>query len=195
MAMVTQYRHGSTNPPPTREPTPPPAGIPPVTVADFPTFNDLRYYGSCCLTPEQFEVIFAWLSHYAFSNQTTAANVLLQIGINDIRNLDEIWRAFLGLATEMAGVSSINSLDLWKLAQTAGYNSITQIQRWLIIFEALSVAAHAYIGCTTVTGAADPRNVVTPTCVGQIYIDTVGQNVFRASGTGSANWSLEYHWT
>lgn len=194
MAMITQYRHGSQNPPTTLV-IPPPSGIPPVTVPGFPTFNDLRYYGSCCLSWEQMEVILAWISHYSFSDETTAANVLAQIGLTDVRDLNEFMRAMVGLSAELIGLGATDSLDLWKMAQAAGYARITQIQRLLIIFEAISVAAHAAVTCDTVEGTADPRNVVIPTCIGQVYIDTTNQNVLQATGVGSADWSVRYHWT
>lgn len=193
--MITQFRHG-TQTPPTTSVTPPPAGTPPVTIPGFPTFNDLRYYGSCCLSWEQLEVILAWLSHFSFSSETTAAGVLSQIGINDVRDLNEFMRALVGLAAEGLGLSASDSLDLWKAAQAAGYARITQIQRLQIMFEAVSVAAHAAVRCdANITGTQDPRNVVIPTCVGQVYIDTVNHNVFQATGGYSDDWALLYHWT
>lgn len=190
MAMITQYWH------PRQTPQPPPGGdLPPVTIPGFPAFTGLRGYGDCCLTTAQMEVILAYLSSFSFSSERTADRVLAQIGIWDVRSVEEFAAALVGLAAEMAGLTGTDTQDLWKLAQAAGWNRVTQIQRWLVFFEATSLAAHAYVGCATVTGTADPRNVVTPTCIGQIYIDTVNQNVFRANGTGSANWALEYHWT
>lgn len=112
----------------------------PVVLTPPADFNSCLASASCCLTEAQMWVIITYLLAGRINEGhtlITASEALALIGVSGPPYTNHYLMQLLTCTIASALDDSRTLDDLWKAAQSAGFNSISDYQRWLIIITGL----------------------------------------------------------